>query len=249
MVSAGRHPKKPINKAIENLDKTRFEVEEIHRGHRWGVVRCRTCGANRAIWSTPRVPENNAKDIERFDLPIGTSTRKESVMPTYEFTVTLDRALVDEDYDRIFEAGLDDTTPGTEDGRGVLMVSRDAESLSAALVSIVEDAERAGFRVVGVEGEDLVSLTTIAKRLGRSYESLRLIVHGKRGTGGFPAPLSGDGWALYSWANVSTWFLANYGTGQPVTDDERLIAAADHLLRARALVDAPTLASLAVLAH
>lgn len=66
MVSAGRHPKNPINSAIENLDGTQFEVDQVHHGHRWGIVRCKNCGATRAIWSTPRVPENNAKDIVRF---------------------------------------------------------------------------------------------------------------------------------------------------------------------------------------
>lgn len=66
MVSTGRHPKNPINQALQVLDGTRFEVVEIHKGHRWGMVVCRTCGADRAIWSTPRVPENNAKDITKF---------------------------------------------------------------------------------------------------------------------------------------------------------------------------------------
>jgi hypothetical protein len=129
------------------------------------------------------------------------------------------------------------------------MVTRDAESLTTAIVSVVDDAEAAGFHVMGVKDEDLVSLKTIARRLDRTYESVRLISQGKRGPGGFPAPLSGDGWALYSWANVSAWFSKNYGTHQSVSDDERLVAAANHLLRARSLVDATTLADLVALAH
>ena len=174
---------------------------------------------------------------------------RETRMPDYDFTAILDRAPHEDDYDRLFEAGLDDTTPGTEDGRGVLMVSREAESLSAALVSVFQDAERAGFLVVGVHQQDLVSLKSIAERMGRSYEGLRLIAQGRRGPGGFPAPISGDGWALYSFAGVCEWFQANYGTAPAVSDDDRVLAAADHLCRARALVDAATLAGLARLAQ
>ncbi len=177
----------------------------------------------------------------------GINIREERELPIYEFTATLDRVPKEEDYDRLFDAGLDDTTPETRDGRGVLNVAREAKSLGAAIVSVVEQAGHAGFTVVGIDEEDLVSLKTIAGRLGRSYESVRLIAQGKRGPGGFPAPLSGDGWALYSWANVSAWFLIHYSTASSVTDDERLIAAADHLLRARTLVSAPTLVDLAPL--
>ncbi|TFD22596.1 hypothetical protein [Cryobacterium sp. TMS1-13-1] len=184
-----------------------------------------------------------------FDSLSDINTNTEGMMPTYEFTVTLDRAPVDDDYDRLFDAGLDDTTPGTEDGRGVLMVTRESASLSAALVSVCEDAGRAGFRIVGLQQGDLVSLKTIAQCLRRSYEGLRLIAQGRRGPGGFPAPISGDGWALYSFASACEWFVKNYGIAPAVSDDDRLLAAADHLFRARALVDGSTLARLAILAR
>ncbi|UFS57615.1 hypothetical protein [Subtercola endophyticus] len=169
-------------------------------------------------------------------------------MPIYEFIATLDRTLTDEDYDQLFDAGLDDTTPATEHGIGVLMVTRNAESLIAAIVSVVEDARKAGFVVTGMKDEDLVSLKTIAARLGRSYESLRLLASGKRGPGGFPPPLSADGWSLYSWAAVSKWLNANnYASLDPASIDHLALVAADHLLQARSLVDAHTLERLAPL--
>lgn len=157
-------------------------------------------------------------------------------MATFEFSVTLDRPILDADYDRLFEAGLDDTTPGTEYGRGVLMVTREGLVLGEAIVSVVRDAAAAGFHVVSIDEQDLASLKTIANRLGRSYESLRLLARGERGPGGFPAPLSGDGYALYSWAATSDWFRRHMGTRIIVSADERLLAGADHLLRARALL-------------
>jgi len=155
-------------------------------------------------------------------------------MPTYEFTVALDRAPADDDFDRLFDAGLDDTTPETRDGHGVLNVARDAATISAAIASVVRDIERAGFRAVGIEDDDLVSLKTVAQRTGRSYESLRLLASGKRGPGGFPEPLSGDGWALYSWTLVADWYSRNYGADElpAVTDDQRVLAAASLMLRA-----------------
>jgi hypothetical protein len=43
-----------------------FETVEVHKGHCWGVVRCLTCNEVSRIWSTPRVPENNARDLRNF---------------------------------------------------------------------------------------------------------------------------------------------------------------------------------------
>jgi hypothetical protein len=82
------------------------------------------------------------------------------MMPMHEFTAILDREPTDLEIDALFEAGLDDASPVVGRGCGKLMVSRRAESLSAAIVSVVEDAERAGFKVVGLEGEDLLRLVT-----------------------------------------------------------------------------------------
>jgi hypothetical protein len=170
-------------------------------------------------------------------------------MPTFEFTVFLDHAPSESEYDRLFEAGLDDALPGTQDGRGFLDVTREASTLTEAIVSVASDAETAGFAVVGIEENDLVSLRTIATRFDRTYESVRLLAFGKRGPGNFPAPLSGDGWALYSWANVATWFATAYGTVAVASEHDRIIAAAGHILRARTLVASEPLAALVGLAH
>jgi len=66
MVSKGRHPKNPIAQALKALDRTKFDIEELHIGHTWGLVRCLTCDDTVRVWGTPRVPENNAADIQRF---------------------------------------------------------------------------------------------------------------------------------------------------------------------------------------
>jgi hypothetical protein len=66
MVSKGRHPKNAINRALDALDLDRFVIEPVHNGHRWGIVRCLTCDDSVTVMSTPRVPEYNAADIQRF---------------------------------------------------------------------------------------------------------------------------------------------------------------------------------------
>lgn len=66
MVSAGRHPKKEIAEALRRAESAGLVVVEIHRGHRWGEVRCEPCQAKRAVFSTPRDAATHAKQIDRF---------------------------------------------------------------------------------------------------------------------------------------------------------------------------------------
>jgi hypothetical protein len=80
-----------------------------------------------------------------------------------------------------------------------------------------------------------VSLRDIAQSVGRTYESVRLLAAGRRGPGGFPAPLSAGQRALYSRAEVSAWFAIHYGTASAGAYD-RILAAADHLIRARRIM-------------
>jgi hypothetical protein len=56
--------------------------------------------------------------------------------------------------------------------------------------------------------QDLVSVSDIARRTGRTRESVRLLVDGKRGPGGFPVPLGvvGEGTRVWTWSVVLEWF-------------------------------------------
>lgn len=168
-------------------------------------------------------------------------------MRTYEFTFVVDHPLTDEEIDALFDRA-DDVTPEQDQHRMLLGFDREAESLAAALVSALGDVEAAGLTVGSVRSEDLVTLREIAARTGRSYEGVRMLALGRRGPGGFPSPLESAGWALYSWAQVRPWFTRHYP--KPNQDKEtdtfehdRLIAAADHLVRARALMRGDDLAA------
>lgn len=160
-------------------------------------------------------------------------------MTTFEFTLLIDRELSDDEVEHLFDRA-DDVTPELGRGRTLLGFDRAADSLVDALVSALADVESLGLSASGVLSDDMVTLKEIATRTGRSYESARLLAQGKRGPGGFPAPISADRWAIYSWAEVRGWFAKNLPStvhsGHEVVEYDRLIAAADHLIRARALM-------------
>jgi hypothetical protein len=152
----------------------------------------------------------------------------------YDFTLDVDRDPT-EMADKLFDIAEGDLVPEGGTGVNVVHVYRAAESFAAALLEAVEDVESTGLVVCGIASDDLVSLRDIAARLGRTYESVRLTAAGKRGPGGFPAPLSTGQWSLYSWAEVSTWFSGSYGMAAPSAYDREIVAA-DHLIRARRIL-------------
>jgi hypothetical protein len=84
-------------------------------------------------------------------------------MSTFRFSLVVEGTdlLAPERLDALFEAGCDDATL----------------SVPEALV-------------IRVEPDELVTAAEIAQALGRSRESVRLLIFGKRGPGGFPAPAS-----------------------------------------------------------
>jgi hypothetical protein len=166
---------------------------------------------------------------------------------THEFTFVLDHALDDDEIDALFDAGCDDATPEIEQARTLLHFDRDAPNLADALVSALDNVQASGLQVVAVESNDLVTVKDIAARTGRTYESVRLLAAGKRGPGGFPAPMAPGGWQFYSWAQVSQWFATNVGGVREASTYDRIIAAADHLVRARAILAGDK--SAALLAH
>lgn len=157
-------------------------------------------------------------------------------MTSYDFELIIDRDATEDPYvDLIFEACQGDAVPTGGNGQGSVMFALDADTLAKAITTGVHMLEGMGIAVTGIASLDLVSLKDIAARVGRTYESVRLLAAGKRGPGGFPPPESTGQWALYSWALVSQWFAEHLG-GEAVGTFDREIAAADHLLRARRIL-------------
>ena len=155
-----------------------------------------------------------------------------------DFTLVLDREPNDDEQDALYEAGLSDAQLEYGAGQSFAHVDREADSLAEAIVIAVRQVESVGLKAVAVRSDDLVSLKDIAARVKRTYESVRLLATGARGPGGFPPPMSGSGWSLYSWSQVVDWFDQFSGPVDTVGARayDREIAAADHLVRARAML-------------
>jgi predicted DNA-binding transcriptional regulator AlpA len=167
-------------------------------------------------------------------------------MSKHDFTLILssEDALTDAHLDSLFDQGCDDATFGEVDGVQFADLSRDAESVAAAIGSARRAVERAvpGLRVTRVEPDDLVSASEIAARLGRSRESIRLLIEGKRGPGSFPPPVSGvkAGRRIWRWSDVAEWCARNLDLDTPSLRDARFVAALNSALELRSLADGLT---------
>ena len=89
-------------------------------------------------------------------------------------------------------------------------VERSAPTLADAVLEATRELEAAspGWRVVRVEPDELVSATAIARRLGRTRQSVAQLIAGQRGPGDFPQPAVWvEGAArLWRWSDVAQWF-------------------------------------------
>lgn len=134
---------------------------------------------------------------------------------TYSFVAILRPIVLDPSQleDSLFAAGCDDATIGIRNGVVYLDFDREAPCFEEAILSAIKDIERAdiGARVAWVEPGDFVTAAEIARRVGKSRESVRLWIEGERGPGGFPSPCAGvsGGVILWSWAEVARWLSEN----------------------------------------
>jgi len=152
-------------------------------------------------------------------------------MAEHNFTLIIEGE-VDSHLDELYNAGLDDATFGAVDAVQYADVDREAPVLADAISSAIRDVESVhGLRVVRVEPDDLVTAAEIAERLGRSRESVRLLVAGKRGRTRFPAPVSHlrSRNRLWRWSDVAAWA----GTDLALVTQARLIAAINAALELR----------------
>ncbi len=148
---------------------------------------------------------------------------------------TLDDLSIDL-YDRIDEASL---MGPDEDGSFLYEFDRIAPSLPDALATALSELTSAlpEATVIRVHEYDLASMSDIAARAGRTPESIRLLVKGKRGPGGFP-PAAGDlggRMKVWRWAEVAQWFEQTLGEPLPNTSDSAFLQAFNDALEIRRL--------------
>jgi hypothetical protein len=126
-----------------------------------------------------------------------------------------------------------------DEGSFLLEFDRRSTSLPRALASALEELldTLPTTTILRVEEDDLATMADIAKRSGRTPESIRLLVRGKRGPGGFP-PAAGRLDArtkVWRWADVARWFEEILGEPLPDTSDSAFLQAFNDALDIRRL--------------
>lgn len=157
-------------------------------------------------------------------------------MPVHQFTLIVEGTDLQEDehLDTLFEAGCDDSTVGRSDGVQYVAFNREAPTLTDAIISAVHAIEHVeGAQVTRIADAGLVSMADIAKRTGRTRESVRLLVNGARGPGGFPTPVTDprSRYRLWRWSDVTQWFSDRLGEGSMM--DDNLLSALNASLELR----------------
>lgn len=126
----------------------------------------------------------------------------------HQFTLVLNlKEPNDELENKLFEGGFDDSLLFFKDQTGYLDIEREARDFETAILEAIMEVEALGIKVGGVEPGDFVTAAEIARRLGRSKESLRLLISGERGQGGFPVPVAGvtGNTKIWRWSEVLDW--------------------------------------------
>ena len=179
--------------------------------------------------------------------------RTRSRPPTHEFSLVLAGVDVLDParLDAWFEAGCDDATFGEVDGIGYADFARESPTAPEAILSAIEDVESAvsGTLVIRIEPDEFLSASDIAVRLKRTRESVRLLISGDRGPGGFPAPVSHlkTRGRIWRWAEVARWIDERLSVRVPGVETATFIAALNDALDLRRL--APELAARDQLEH
>lgn len=139
-------------------------------------------------------------------------------------------------YERIDDASL---MGPDSDGSFVLEFDRHAASLPDAVATALEELLKAlpDATVLCVYEHDLATMADIARRVHRTPESVRLLVNGKRGPGGFP-PAAGrlnGRTRVWRWTDVAVWFEERLGKPLPETVDSAFVQAFNDALEIRRL--------------
>jgi hypothetical protein len=133
----------------------------------------------------------------------------------HDFILVLDgvTAITREIEDALFEAGCDDATISSRSGRLFVSFTRTGPSLLEAILSAIQDVEKAqiGAIILRVDDCNLVTQAEIARKIGRSRQVVHQFISGERGPGGFPPPSCHivDEAPLWRWCEVAYWLWQN----------------------------------------
>jgi predicted DNA-binding transcriptional regulator AlpA len=155
-------------------------------------------------------------------------------METYTFRLVVADPIDDDGADRLFEAGVDDGYPETGPAGHSIGFDRESPDFQSAVLSAIEQVEKAGFEVLRLEPDELVSAADVADRTGRTRSSISSLINGTRGPGDWPRPIAGNVRSpLWRWSDVAAWF-EDFDNSQHVDKEQAaLLAAVNEVLAAR----------------
>lgn len=135
-------------------------------------------------------------------------------MEHYTISLILENVeLTDDVLEELF-AAIEDVVPSSIGGVVKITAPVEASDDESAAFQLVDEIQAVLPDAAPVRlDQDLVAIPDIAERTGRTRESIRLLVDGKRGPGGFPTPVGtvGDAIRVWPWAVVVEWFRTALG--------------------------------------
>ena len=154
-------------------------------------------------------------------------------MAMFEFTVIasgLDPQ-ADDFESKFYEGSCGDATVSFQNGHIILDFARDADSISKAIVSAVQDVTNTGAIVERVEPDPLVSLSDMAARSGMSRAAMTNYYKGYRQVG-FPAPKARvtTQSPLWDWADVAEWLFRHGHISKEEALEAGVVSAANEIL-------------------
>lgn len=154
-------------------------------------------------------------------------------MTAYEFRVAVaDDPTTPEVADLLFET-LGDVGPESDGTTHVIAFDVEADDPYSAIIDAIADMIAAGVEPLAV-ADELVSAADIARRTGRSRQSISLLIAGERGPGDFPTSIAGNARSpLWSWGDVEAWMARDGGYPEPQLG--HAIDAANRMLKLRVL--------------
>ena len=163
-----------------------------------------------------------------------------TAIPLHNFTFVLggEELLTQDRIERILET-CNDALVGARDRQAIVEFDRPAASYAEAVIEALRQLEsKTDLRVLRVEPHELVGLSAIAARVGRSVESIRLLAEGRRGPGGFPAPAArvDAKTRLWEWSEVARWWRDHMDpeAARPLAEAADFLASLNDALDLRA---------------
>ena len=237
-----RHPSKEVREALAAVEREGWTIVR-RSGHSWALIRCPRGCCQLSVFATPQNSGNYARRIVVRRRGARRFSKEMAETGTYSFTLVIEGTdLTPPDViDALYEAGCRDALFGSRGPIQLGEFDREASSLAEAVMGAIEQVESVRpLRVVRVEPDELVSASAIAARAGRTRESVRLLVEGRRGPGGFPAPVAcvDAKTRLWRWSDVARWLRDVLGDGVPAGEGAAFLAALNAALELRARVSA-----------